>query len=199
MIIENHKPIRFIGYHESSMVETALAFVSLETRNQIEVITPEEFLALNNKDDYQYLVTFCIDMKLRKEICKLIDDSNLDCITWIHDAAVICNDCKIGKGVIIGQFTSALYSTVIENHCYIEPYCLIAHHVHLGKACVVHTGTLIAGRTTVGENCTFKYKSGTIGKVVIVNDVTIGALSHVTKDITQSGRYLGSIARYVGE
>ena len=199
MIIENNKPIRFIGYNESSMVETALTFVSLETQNKIEVITPEVFLELPNKSDYQYLVTFCIDTKLRKQICTLIDDLNLDCITWIHDAAVICEDCKIGKGVIIGQFTSALYCTEIENHCYIEPYCLIAHHVKLGRGCVVHTGTLIAGRTTVGENCTFKYKSGTIGKVTIVDDVTIGALSNVTKDITQSGRYLGSIARYVGE
>jgi acetyltransferase-like isoleucine patch superfamily enzyme len=199
MIIENNKPIKFIGYNESSMVETALTFVSLETQNEIEVITPEVFLDLQNKSDYQYLVTFCIDTKLRKKICTLIDDLNLDCITWIHDDAVICDTCKIGKGVIIGQFTSALYSTEIENHCYVEPYCLVAHHVKLGRGCVVHTGTLIAGRTIIGENCTFKFKSSVIGKVTIVNDVIVGALSNVTKDITRSGRYLGSIARYIGE
>lgn len=199
MIIQNDKPIRFIGYNQSSLVETVLTFIPLETDNEIEVITPETFLELPNKTDYQYLVAFCMDTKLRKQICTLIDDLNLDCVTWIHNSAIVNNTCKIGKGVIIGEFTSALYSTEIGNHCYIEPHCMIAHHVKLGRACVMHAGTLIAGRTTVGENCTFKFKSSAIGKVTIVDDVTIGALSNVTKDITRPGRYLGSIARYVGE
>jgi len=199
MIIENNKPIRFIGYNESSMVESVFTFVSEETSNEIEVITPEQFLESSNKSDYQYLVTFCMDTKLRKKVCALIDDLDLDCVTWIHDSVVICKGCKIGKGVIIGPFSSALYFTEIGNHCYIETYCLIAHHVKLGRACVMHVGSLIAGRTTVGENCTFKFKSSAIGKVTIVDDVTIGALSNVTKDITKPGRYVGSIARYVGE
>ena len=199
MIIENKKPIRFIGYTESSMVESALTFVSKESQNIIEVITPEVFLDLPNKNDYQYLVTFCLDTKLRKIVCDEIDNSNLDCITYIHDSCLVCDTCTIGKGVLIGAFSSALYSSRIANHCWIESYCLVAHHVELGRACVMHSGVLIAGKTSIGENCTFKFKSSVLNKVSIVNDVTIGALSNVTKDITQPGRYLGSIARYVKE
>jgi hypothetical protein len=36
----------------------------------------------------------------------------------------------------------------------------------------------------------FKYQS---------HIVTLGAFSNITKDITKSGRYVGTIARYVGE
>jgi UDP-3-O-[3-hydroxymyristoyl] glucosamine N-acyltransferase len=63
----------------------------------------------------------------------------------------------------------------------------------------LHSGVAIAGKTTVGENCTFKFKSSVLNNVNITDNVTVGALSNVTKDITKSGRYLGSIARYVGE
>ena len=63
MIIENNKPIKVIGYPESSMAESAINFVSLETQNTIEVITPEVFLNLPNKFDYQYFVSFCIESK----------------------------------------------------------------------------------------------------------------------------------------
>lgn len=199
MIIENHKPIKVIGYSESSMVESAMNFISLQTRNTMEVMTPEDFLNLSNQDDYQYIVAFCIDTQLRKKVCQTIDDLNLDCVTCTHETSLVCDTCTLGKGVIIGPFSSTLYSTHIGNHCWIESYCLVAHHVNLGRACVLHSGVAIAGKTTVGENCTFKFKSSVLNNVNITDDVIVGALSNVTKDITKSGRYLGSIARYVGE
>jgi len=199
MIIENNKPIKFIGYTESSAIETALTFVAKESQNTIEVITPENFLKLSNKSDYQYLVAFCLDVELRKIVCDEIDNLDLDCITYVHDSCLVCDTCTLGKGVLIGAFSSALYSTRIGNHCWIESYCLVAHHVDLGRSCVMHSGVAIAGKTTVGENCTFKFKSSVLNNIKITDHVTVGAYSNVTKDITKSGRYLGSIARYVGE
>lgn len=199
MIIENNKPIKVIGYPESSMAESAINFVSLETQNTIEVITPEVFLNLPNKFDYQYFVSFCIDMDLRKKVCDEIDNLDLDCITYVHNTASICNTVKLGKGVSIGPFSAVLYSTEIGNHCWIESYCLVAHHVNMDKGCVLHSGAAIAGKTTVGKNCTFKFKSSVLNHINIIDDVTVGAYSNVTKDITKPGRYLGSIARYVGE
>jgi UDP-3-O-[3-hydroxymyristoyl] glucosamine N-acyltransferase len=76
---------------------------------------------------------------------------------------------------------------------------MVSHHVNLGRGSVVHAGTLIAGRTTIGEYCTFNFKSSIINNVTITDYVTIGAFSNVTKNITKPGKYVGSIARYVGE
>lgn len=200
MIIENNKPIKIIGYSESSLTDGALQWFSLESKNHIEIITPETFLNLSSKSDYQYFVGFSLDMKLRKIICDEIDNLNLDCVTYIHDSCVVFDSTtKIGKGVFIGSFSTIGYHSQIENHCWIECYSMISHHVSLGKGSIIHGGSLIAGRVTIGEYCTFNFKSSIINNVSIIDHVTIGAFSNVTKNITKPGRYVGSIARYVGE
>lgn len=199
MIIENAKPIKIIGYSESSMTDGCLNFFYLESKNTIEIITPTNFLKLQNKSEYQYSVGFSLDMNLRKIVCDEIDKLELDCITYIHDTCVVFDNCKIGRGVSIGPFSTILYHANIQNHCFIESYCLISHHVELGNNCIIHVGTLIAGKTNVGENCTFGFKSGIINNVNITNNVTLGAFSNITKNVTKSGRYVGTIARYVGE
>jgi acetyltransferase-like isoleucine patch superfamily enzyme len=199
VIIEKKKPIRIIGYPESSMTDGALQWFLLESKNEIQIITPEVFLDLPDKDNYQYFVGFYLDMNLRKIICEFIDDLNLDCITYIHDSCVVFNTCKIGKGVFIGAFSTVAYYSEIGNHCWIECYCLIAHDDKLGRGSVMSAGALIAGKTTIGEYCNFGFKSSVLNKITITDNVTIGGLSNVTKDIAKPGRYVGSIARYIGE
>lgn len=199
MIIGNDKPIRIIGYPESSLTDGALRWFELESKNEIEIITPETFLDLKNKSDYQYFVGFSLDINLRKVICDIIDNLDLDCITYIHDSCVIFDTCKIGKGVFIGAFSTTAYHSEVEDHCWIECYCLLPHHGKISKGCVIHGGTLLAGRTIIGEYCTFGFKSSTINNINITHNVTVGAFSNVTKDIIKPGRYVGSIARYVGE
>jgi acetyltransferase-like isoleucine patch superfamily enzyme len=199
MIIENNKSLKIIGYSESSMTDGCLNFFSLESKNTIEIITPENFLKLQNKSEYQYFVGFSLDMNLRKIVCDEIDKLKLDCIIYIHDTCVVFDNSKIGKGVGIFPFSTILHYSNIGNHCLIETNCLIAHHVELGKNCIIHAGTQIAGKTTIDDNCTFGFKSGIINKVNITDNVTLGAFSNITKNITKSGRYVGTIARYVGE
>jgi acetyltransferase-like isoleucine patch superfamily enzyme len=199
MIIENNKPIRIIGYPESSLTDGALQWFLLESKNPIEIITPKTFLSLSNKEDYQYFVGFTLDMNLRKVVCEEIDNLDLDCVSYIHDFCVVFDTCKMGKGIFIGSFSSIGYHSEIQNHCWIECYSMISHHVSLGKGSVVHAGTLIAGRVLIGEYCTFNFKSSIINNVTLTDRVTLGAFSNATKNITKSGKYVGSIARYVGE
>ena len=199
MIIENNKPIRIIGYPESSLTDGALQWFSLESKNSIEIITPKTFLSLSNKEDYQYFVGFTLDMNLRKVVCEEIDNLDLNCVSYIHDSCVVFDTCKMGKGIFIGSFSSMGYHSEIQNHCWIECYSMISHHVSLGKGSVVHAGTMIAGRVLIGEYCTFNFKSSIINNVTLTDRVTLGAFSNATKNITKSGKYVGSIARYVGE
>lgn len=198
MILENNKPIRIIGYPESSMTDGCMHWISLESKNEIKIITPDVFFKLTNKFDYQYIVAFSLDMNLRKQVCDEIDNIELDCITYIHDSCIIFDTSVIGKGVLICGHSIVAYHAIIRDHCWIEMSCL-SHHTILGRGSVVHVGTLIAGKVTIGEYCTFGFKSSVIDKVNITDNVTIGGYSNVTKDITRSGRYVGSIARYVKE
>lgn len=203
----NNKPVKIIGYEESAFTRGLIKmskekeYTNLLKKNNVssvDTISPEEFINLKNKTYYQYTIGFSLDMIMRKKICDIIDEENLDCPTFIDSNAVILGDCNIGKGVLIGPF-SLIQNCTIENYCFIEAYCLVAHDVTLGRNTILHPGSMIAGKTTIGENCTFGFKSSVINNVNVSDNVNLGAFSNITKDITKSGNYVGTIARRIGE
>lgn len=208
MEIIKNKPIRTIGFEESSLTKTNInianqvdQFAKLKEKyniTDIDIISPQEFLNLENKNAYQYFISFTLDMNLRKKVCDVLDKENLDCPSFIDETSIVYNSCIIGKGVSIAPF-SLIQNCTIGNYCTIESHCLVAHNVNLGRNCIIHPGTLIAGKTNIGENCTFGLKSSVINNVNVVDNVNLGAFSNITKDITKPGRYVGTIAKYVGE
>jgi UDP-3-O-[3-hydroxymyristoyl] glucosamine N-acyltransferase len=62
---------------------------------------------------------------------------------------------------------------------------------------MLHSGTMIAGKTTIGKNCMFNFKSAAINSIEICDNVTIGAFSNANKSITKEGIYIGSPARFL--
>ncbi|WP_242119092.1 UDP-3-O-(3-hydroxymyristoyl)glucosamine N-acyltransferase [Aestuariivivens sediminicola] len=94
-------------------------------------------------------------------------------------------------------------SAVIGEHTIIQPNCVIGHNVVIGKHCVIHPNVCIYDDTIIGDHVTihagtvlgasaFYYKkrpegfdqllSG--GRVVIKNDVHIGALCTIDRGVT---------------
>lgn len=196
ILIRNDKHFKIIGYSEASMTQNVLLFVeTLGFANGFSIISPEEFRKLENKNDYQYLVTITLDLKERKEIIDIIESLNLDCVTYVHDSSLVHESAKLGKGVAIFSFNLVMANAVIGNHCIIDAYCLVGHDTVIGNNCMILSGTLIAGKTRVGENCVFNMKSAAINKISICNNVIVGAFSNITKSISQPGMYVGSPAR----
>ena len=205
---KNDKPLRLIGYPQSLLTMEGVYFIQKEYKGDFASITPAEFLALENKDDYQYLAMFSLDRDERKHILNVLDNEQLDCFTFIDDYVIIYKDLMnmpwdeaikvVGYDCFLAPMSTILLDAKIGNHCLIEAYCLISHYSELKDNVFLHSGTMIAGRTTIGKHCMLNFKSAVLNKITICDDVEIGAISTVTKDITQSGRYVGSIARYVG-
>ena len=198
ILVRNDKPLRLVGYIESSATEGMLLTVQRIGFLDIEVISPDEFRKLENKNDYQYFVTVAIDLVERKEMIDIIDNLDLDCISFADDSCLIHESAKIGKGVVIFGFSLIMAHAVVGNHVMIDSYCMVAHHAEVGDNCLIHPGTLIAGRTKIGKNCTFGMKSGIINKISICDNTHVGAFSNVTKTIEIPGMYIGSPARLRG-
>lgn len=198
MFIKNKKSIKIIGYPQSSMTQEYIEVFSKEKLENFDLILPEEFILLQNKNQFQYIIAFSLDMDLRERICQLIDDLNLDCLTYINDQTYIFSSSKIKKGCYIGHQTIISWNCLVEDHCYFAVLSSIGHDSKVGRNTIIHPGTIIAGKTTIGENCTFGLKSSAINNIRITDNVNVGAFSNITKDITKSGRYVGTIARYVG-
>lgn len=201
ILTESNKPLRMIGIKQSSMTVDAAYAVTREFSGDFAVIEPDEFLALADRTQYQYMVMFTLDEKLRKEIIDIIENDQLECFTAIHDSVIVCGNPRemVGHGTFICAFSSVLINSKVGKHCIIELYCLISHYSEVGDNVIMSPGVMIAGRTKIGSDCLFNFKSSVLNSLTICDGVEIGALSHVTKDITKPGRYIGSVARYAGE
>lgn len=194
---DNKKPIKIIGYPQASLTKDRIHEFEGKTLNELSIITPEEFFNLKNFADYQYHVAFIVDFELRKKVCNTIDELNLNCISYIHDKALIrLSDMdEIGKNVAIGPFSTIDKNCVVGDHTIIDSYCLLSHNVEVGKNCLLFSGTMIMGSSKVGNNCIFGMKSSVLNRISITDNVKLTAFANVTKDIEKSGDYGGYVAR----
>jgi UDP-3-O-[3-hydroxymyristoyl] glucosamine N-acyltransferase len=194
MIIGNRKPIRIIGYTESSMTQE---FVNEISKTQVvDVVAPDNFVPDNA---YQYIIAVTYDLEKRKQIVELVDQHELDLVTVVHDTSLIgtAPPAQIGAGTFIFPFSIVALGSHVGRHCIIGPYNLIGHYSQLGDNCVTRPGVTISDKSTVGDHCVFNIKSTVTNKVKIVDHVEVLGLTNVVKDITKPGRYVGSSARRI--
>lgn len=136
----------------------------------------------------------------------------------VHHTAIIDEDTKIGIGTDIGAFTEIRKGVQIGVECYIDSYvCMtgdarIGNQVTIRNRCTIARGTEIGDGTFIAPHCMFQNldtdrerKGGAkIGKncfigtavvfkegVKVCDNVVIGSMSYVNKDITEPGTYVG--------
>lgn len=202
MLIANQKPICLIGYDQSSLTQEARHFMTQEHSGSVFILEPNQFIELDNKDQFQYGIAFTLDQTLRKHVINLVDGESLDCIRYVHDTVVCYNKdiaSVVGRGSFVSPFSTILFDSQIGNHCIIETYCLISHYSQLGNNVQLHSGTMIAGRTKIGNDSIFNFRSSVLNGLTLCPGIEVGAASTVTKNLDRSGRYVGTPARYIGE
>lgn len=206
MLLSRHKLIRLIGFSESTITQEAQFYMSKEFDGVIEIITPDDFLTMADHTGATYGVAFTLDREQRSQCINLIEGKGLDCLIYIHDTVVCYFDKTeenirkhIGHGSFISPFSTILLGATIGKHSIVETYCLISHYVTLGQDSMLHSGTMIAGKTTVGDHCVFNFKSNVLNALSICDYVEVGGVSTITKNITESGYYVGSPARRLGD
>lgn len=202
MLIANSKPLCLIGFEQSTITQEAYFFLRPEFSGDIVTLSPDEFIALDNKDQYQYFVAFTLDIDKRVEVIDIIESLQLDCIRYMHDSCVCYTDDitqVLGRGSFVSPFSTLLRDSHVGHHCIIETYCLVSHYCDIGDNVLLHSGTLIAGRTRIGANSVFNFKSGALNALDICGNIEVGACSTVTKSIDNPGYYVGSPARRLSD
>ena len=100
---------------------------------------------------------------------------------------------KIGNNVRIGSNCSidrgALDDTIIADGVIIDNLVQVAHNVQIGENTAIAAKTGIAGSTVIGKNCILGGDVGVVGHLKITDNVTLTAMSMVTKNILQPGTY----------
>lgn len=170
-----------------------------KTKSNI-IIVDKTFLINKNLDktlikvkDPQY--SFCKILKLfaDEEKNKFLLKENNETNSNVHKTAIISLNSVIGE------------NCTIEENVQILPNCYIGNNVHVKKNTTINSGTCIYNNSIIGENCIIhsgavigadgfgfinrnkkNIKLYHLGKVIIKNNVEIGANSCIDKGLTHS-------------
>lgn len=99
----------------------------------------------------------------------------------------IGNDVRIGSNCSIDR--GALDDTILADGVIIDNLVQIAHNVQIGENTAIAANCGIAGSAKIGKNCIMGGASGVVGHLEIADNVTLTAMSMVTKNISESGTY----------
>ncbi|MEB6676019.1 UDP-3-O-(3-hydroxymyristoyl)glucosamine N-acyltransferase [Acinetobacter haemolyticus] len=99
----------------------------------------------------------------------------------------IGNDVRIGSNCSIDR--GALDDTILEDGVIIDNLVQIAHNVQIGENTAIAANCGIAGSAKIGKNCILGGASGVVGHLEITDNVTLTAMSMVTKNIYEAGTY----------
>jgi UDP-3-O-[3-hydroxymyristoyl] glucosamine N-acyltransferase len=174
-----------------STVRDLQYFVKNEHDLEIEIISPREFLKAHTVDDqcqYMNLVVHTNEMRLREEVSNKLDDLKLERFTYVHSSVFLTN-IQIGDGVFMYPMSMSYPDAVIEDDVVVHGWVGISHK------CVFKKGAFISGRCSISGGVVIGRYSW-IGQCVTFYDninipdfTTIGAMSVITKDITEPGTW----------
>ena len=121
--------------------------------------------------------------------------------------------CEIGDNTFIGPFVEIQKDVKIGKNCKVQSHSFICELVTIGDNTVIAHGVMFINdlfatggpangdknlwkSTTIGNNVSIG-SNATILPVSICDNVVVGAGSVVTKDITESGIYVGNPAKKI--
>ena len=154
------------------------------------------------------------DNVIIKSNCSIVQDVTIGENSIIHNGTVLGSDgfgyaptktgyvkieqigkLLIKKNVEIGANCTidrgALLDTEIHEGVKLDNQIQIAHNVIIGKNSAIAASCAVAGSTIIGKNFQMGGLSGVLGHLNICDNVTVGAHTLITKDIKESGSYVG--------
>jgi len=104
---------------------------------------------------------------------------------------------NIGIGNVICAVVVLTTSISIGNHNHINLGCTIGHDTSIGCFNTFSPGVHLSGNVSIGNNVFIGTGAVVLENTQIVDNVVIGAGSVVTKDIVESGTYVGIPAKKI--
>lgn len=182
--------VTIVGYPQATMTNEFRWWLSTEFAGDIDIVTPDQ---LTDDGTSAFIISITKNFSERLAAAKQLSNSAL--VTFVHSTAVLHQKCQIHPGTFVGPHVGVYYNATIGKHCILSPHSLISHNTRIGSNTIVHPGAIIAGSCSIGDNCVFGVRSTVIDNIVIADHISIAAGALVTKNLTESGNYIGSPAR----
>ena len=165
-----------------------------------------EYEIIGNDDDIPKLAkdnNFLITLghlgnpKLRIKLFNLVKDNGGKFPIIISPLAYISNHSEILEGTIIMHNVLVNANAKIGTNCIINNKALIEHDAIIEDNVHISTGAIVNGDCIVDENNLIGSGSVLKHSIRIKSNTIIGAGAVITKDITESGVYVGSPAKKI--
>jgi len=102
-------------------------------------------------------------------------------------SVVIGNDVEIGANTAIDR--GAIDDTIIDDGVKLDNQIQIGHNCHIGAHTAIASSAAVAGSTIIGKNCAIGGLTGFFGHLEVADNVTLTAMSAVTRTIKEPGHY----------
>lgn len=131
-----------------------------------------------------------------RKICmtKIIDKEGVF-LTLIHKTARLGSNIKIGKGNIIGAFTSIGSDASIGNYNMIQSYSVVGHDGCIGDWNRIDTHVTCVGGVRIGNGTTIHTSAVLNHKVIVEDNAHVGACSFVIRRVKSETTVIGNPAK----
>jgi len=174
---DNLKTESYFGYPILGTDELAVELVSTY-KNIPLVITPDNPI-VREMLYFKYLSIGYTFLNLVSKEAKVSKSATIAEGAIVQSGVNISSESYIGKFVKLNTNCNVMHNCRIEDFTTVAPNAVILGYISIGKRCYI------------GSNATI------LPNITITDDVTIGAGSVVTRNIYESGIYIGSPAKFL--
>ena len=132
---------------------------------------------------------------VKKNCISKITDKQGKFINLIHKTARIGSNVNIGKGNIIGAYTSVGADGKIGDYNMIQSYTVIGHDTVIGNWNRIDTHVTCVGGVRIENEVTIHTSAVLNHKVVVENNACVGACSFVIKRVKMGTTVMGNPAK----
>lgn len=118
-----------------------------------------------------------------------------DFMTMVHNTARIGTNVVMGKGNLIGAFTTIAADANIGDYNFIQSYTIIGHDVKIGNWNRIDSHVMCVGGITIGDEIMIHTSAMLNHNVKIGDKAHIGACCFITKDVESGATMFASPAR----
>lgn len=149
--------------------------------------------------EWNYIIAIGNNAKRKEMYNNLQYRQRGKCISIISHMSCIGSETEIGIGTFIAPYAYVGPQAKIGNNVIVNTGSIVEHETIIGNHTHIAPHATLCGRSKIGNNVFCGADSTVIDNINICDDVIIGAGAVVTKDIMESGIYIGIPARKVDD
>lgn len=133
--------------------------------------------------------------KFRKKCIESLIERGAEFISLIHQTARIGTNVKMGKGTLVGTYSTIAADAELGDFNFIQSLTIIGHDCKIGSWNRIDSQVMMVGATTLGDNNMIHTGAMINHNVHVGDDCTIGACSFVTMDVESGSTLFSAPAR----